>query len=90
MYKQPTLTKSWNYDIFVQISHSYFQLFISDTLLGSFLDVLFLLLTVILSETHGKALVPPHRLLLLSLRPCIFVAIVEKESGVFYNPLQAT
>ena len=40
---QPTLTKKWNY-IFVQILCSYFQLFISDTLVGYFLDVLFLLL----------------------------------------------
>ena len=46
IYKQPTLTKKWNY-IFVQILCSYFQLFTSDTLLGYFLDVHFLLLAVI-------------------------------------------
>ena len=34
--------------------YSYFQLAISDTLVGSFLDVLFLLLTVILSDFHKK------------------------------------
>ena len=53
IYMQPTLTKKWNY-IFVQILCSYFQLFISDTLVGYFLDVLFLLLAVILSEFHKK------------------------------------
>ena len=38
----------------MQILYSYFQLAISDTLSASFLDVLFLLLTVILSEFHEK------------------------------------
>ena len=54
MYKQLTLTKQWKYNIFVQMLYSYFQLAISDTLVGSFLDVLFLLLTVILSDFHKK------------------------------------
>ena len=38
----------------MQILYSYFQLVISDTLVGSFLDVLFLLLAVILSGLHEK------------------------------------
>ena len=38
----------------MQILYNYFQLVISDTLVGSFLDVLFLLLAVILSEFHEK------------------------------------
>ena len=38
----------------MQILYSYFQLVISDALVDSFLDVLFLLLAVILSEFHEK------------------------------------
>ena len=48
MSEQPTLTKYWNHhNIFVQIV-------ISDTLVGSFLDALFLLLAVILLKSHEK------------------------------------
>ena len=48
MSEQPTLTKHWNHhNIFVQIV-------ISDTLVGSFLDALFLLLAVILLKSHEK------------------------------------
>ena len=51
--KQPTLTKQWIYDISV-IFLNIFYIVISDyTLLGSFLDVLFLLFTVI-SERHER------------------------------------
>ena len=46
IYKQPTLTKEWNCNIFVQV--------IRDTPVGCFLDVLFLLLAVVLSELHEK------------------------------------
>ena len=53
MYKQLTLTKEWKY-IFLQMLYSYFQLAISDTLVGSFLDVLFLLFTIMLSAFHKK------------------------------------
>ena len=44
MYKQPKLTRKWNYNIFVQILHSSVR----------YTDELFLLLTVILSELHEK------------------------------------
>ena len=54
MYKQLTLTKQWKYNIFVQMLYGYFQLAISDTLVGSFLDVLFLLFTIMLSDFHKK------------------------------------
>ena len=47
MYKQPTLTTLSNYNNFLQI-------FVLDTMRGSFLDVLFLLLAVILSELYEK------------------------------------
>ena len=48
MSEQSTLTKYWNHhNIFVQIV-------ISDTLVGSFLDALFLLLAVILLKSHEK------------------------------------
>ena len=46
MYKQSTLTKEWNCNIFVQV--------ISDTPVRCFLDVLFLLLAVVLSDLHEK------------------------------------
>ena len=49
LYKQPTLTKWWNYNIFMQ-----YDIVISGTLVGSFLDVLFLLLNVILTGPHEK------------------------------------
>ena len=52
MFKQSTLTKKWNYNIFAQTLYSYFQLVISDTLVGAFLDILFMLLVVILSEFY--------------------------------------
>ena len=52
MFKQSTLTKKWNYNIFVQILYSYFQLVISDTVVGAFWDVLFMVLVVILSEFY--------------------------------------
>ena len=48
-YKQRTLTNQWNCNILVQMLYSYFRCS------GSFfLDVLFLLLAVILSELHEK------------------------------------
>ena len=50
LYKQLTLTKWWNYNINVQIWYSYFR----HTGRLSFLDVLFLLVAVILSELHEK------------------------------------
>ena len=46
MYKQPILTKQWNYNNFVQILHSYLRY------IDRLLDVIFLLLAVILSELH--------------------------------------
>ena len=46
IYKQPILTKWWNYNNFVQILYSYLKY--TDTLL----DVLFLLQAVILFELH--------------------------------------
>ena len=49
MYKQPTLIK---YGITIFLCK--FDVVISDTLVGSFLDVLFLLLALILSELHEK------------------------------------
>ena len=50
IYKQPTLTK-WNFNIFVQILCT---VVVSDTVVGTFLDVLFLSLAVILSELYEK------------------------------------
>ena len=47
MYKQPTLTKQWKF-------LCKYYIVISDALVGFFLDVLFLLLAVILSELHVK------------------------------------
>ena len=49
-YTEPTLTMKWYYNIFVQILYSWFRF----TPVGSFLDMLSLLLTVILSELHEK------------------------------------
>ena len=49
IYKQPTLTKLWNFHIFCK-----YYIVILDTLVSSFLDILFLLLAVILSELHEK------------------------------------
>ena len=46
MYKQPKLTKQWNYNNFVQILYTYLRY--TDKLL----DVFFLLLAVILSELY--------------------------------------
>ena len=48
MYQQPVLTKYWNFNIFVQILYSYLKY------IDRLLDAFFLLLTVILSELHGK------------------------------------
>ena len=45
MYKQPTLTKYWNYKYGIIWNCKYY-IVISDTLVGFFLDVLFLLLAV--------------------------------------------
>ena len=50
VFKQPSLTKEWNYNTFVRILYSYFRY--TGRL---FLDVLFLLLVVIVSELHEKA-----------------------------------
>ena len=44
MYKQPILTKQWNYNIFVQILYSYLRY------IDRLLDVFFLLLAVTLSK----------------------------------------
>ena len=49
MYKQPTLTKYGNY-----IFSCKYDIVISDIPVGSFLDVLFFLPTVILSELHER------------------------------------
>ena len=49
LHKQPTLTKWWNYNIFVQILYSYFRY-----TCRLFLVCLFLLLTVILSGLYEK------------------------------------
>ena len=46
MYKQPILTKKWNYNNFIEILSSYRRY--TDRLL----DVFFLLLATILSELH--------------------------------------
>ena len=43
MFKKPTLTKWWNYNIYIQIF-----IVISDKLIGTFLDVLFMSVAVIL------------------------------------------
>ena len=48
MYKQPTLTKQWNYNIFVQI-YIYFRYTAK-----FFLGCAFLMLTWVLSELHEK------------------------------------
>ena len=48
-YKQPTLTKQWNIRILCK-----YYIVVSDTLVCSFLDVLFLLLAIILSGLHDK------------------------------------
>ena len=47
VYKQPTLTKQWNF-------LCKYYIVISDIRVGFFLDVLFLLLAVILSELYEK------------------------------------
>ena len=47
-YKQPMLTKHWNYIIFVQIFHS------SLSYINRLLDVFYFLVTVTLSEFHDK------------------------------------
>ena len=49
MYKLPTLTTQWNCNNFLQIFYS-----LLDTLRGSFMDVLFLLLAITLSELYEK------------------------------------
>ena len=49
MYKQPILTKQWNYNIFVQILYSYLRY------IDRLLDVFFLLLAVTLSKLHEKS-----------------------------------
>ena len=48
MYKQPMLTKQWNYDIFVQILYNYLRY------TNGLLNVFFLLLTVISTALHEK------------------------------------
>ena len=53
LHKQPILTKWWNYNILAQILYSYFR-YIGAYQCISFVDVLFYLLTVILSGTHEK------------------------------------
>ena len=53
IHKQPTWTKHWNFNIFVIFSNIFYKV-ISDTLVESFLDVISLLFTVILSELHEK------------------------------------
>ena len=52
MYKQPTLTIQWNYNFF--LCKYDIVTVISDTLVDSFLGLLFLLLAVILSELLEK------------------------------------
>ena len=49
IYKQPTLRKQWNYNML-----SKYYTVILDTLVGSFLNVLFLLFAKILSGLHEK------------------------------------
>ena len=51
IHKQPNLTKLWNFNIFVQILYT---VVVSGTMVGSFLDVLFLSFAVIISELHEK------------------------------------
>ena len=48
MQKQSIQTKQWNYNIFVQVLHSYLRY------TDRHLDVFFLLLAVILSDLHKK------------------------------------
>ena len=48
MYKQPMLSKQWNYNIFAQIFHS------SLSYINRLLAVFFFLVTVTLSEFHDK------------------------------------
>ena len=55
MHKQLILTKQWNYNIFVEVLHSYLRY--TDRLL----DVVFLLLAVILSELQTKKERSGHR-----------------------------
>ena len=53
VYKQPPLTKKWDYNYILNSYYKYY-IVILDTLVGIFLVVLFLLLAVILSGLYEK------------------------------------
>ena len=80
MHKQPILTKQWNFNIFVQVLPSYLRH--TDRLS----DVLFLLLTVILSELQTKMERLSHR---KSTQTCMrgitFLATRPPSFVIFYR-----